>query len=67
MGRCDICGQRLTDATGSWVIVHHYTGVMNKHSRRYKACSSCEELVGIAVRELSDKRVKERKEGGWGE
>lgn len=66
-GRCSICGQRLTDASGSWDIIFHYTGCMGQLSEKWRSCSACLEIIKGYMSELSDVRTAKRIAEGWGE
>ena len=40
-GYCDFCGQRLTDASGSWLLSDHDLGIMKRPTMRIVCCSAC--------------------------
>ena len=69
-GRCKICGQRLTDASGSWNLICHGIGVLCRYSGRdwkIKTCSSCQDIINDYIADLRVKRSNQRKKEGWGE
>ena len=66
-GRCDICGQRLTDASGSWTVHFRYTGCMGRPSHKLRTCSACQEIIAGYIGELAEVRTAKRKAEGWGE
>ena len=59
---CAICGQRLTDASGSWLITHQYLGIMEKRDASLKCCTWCHDAIMKSMIKISNQHMKEREE-----
>lgn len=63
-GHCSLCGQKLTDASGHWVIGFTDRGI-NKHPpHKLNICSSCHEELINRINVLSKERHAYMKERG---
>ncbi len=54
--KCDICGQRLTDASGHWTVTHTDHGINKQGSIRMRLCGYCNEESLKLLSELKKKK-----------
>lgn len=60
-GRCNICGQLITDASGCWMLFARDHGINHMPEERLQVCGWCKSGIDDALKELSQQRREERK------
>lgn len=56
---CDLCGQRLTDASGKWSISLVDHGIFHWPPIKGKCCDCCHDKVFETIEEMLKKRRKD--------
>lgn len=65
---CQVCGQKLTDASGSWRMEVTGTGILTMDVGRdwtKNLCSWCEEDIRHAIEQVGVEHKKYRSEHGF--
>lgn len=60
-GRCSICGQPITDASGCWWLHMRDYGINRMPEERIQICSWCKDELDKAIEDLSKRQIEERK------
>lgn len=55
-GNCNICGQRITDASGSWRLSMRDVGIFHHPSTELLICSWCKSELENMLPEFSKKQ-----------
>lgn len=57
-GKCSICGQRLTDASGSWRLSLYDFGINKELPMRMMICSWCKNEIDEWLQKFSEEQGK---------